>query len=458
MDRLIVVSVDSHAQAPPEAWPEYLEARYHGLIPSLHEENEIYTTVMGTLGGRVIDSPASQAVYDVDGAYRSGGWQGVWDAERRLAEMDREGVAGEFVYHGDLRATSIFHNVFNRPREPEVCDAGVRAYNRWVTDAFGPHDDRIFRVAAATSGVDLHRTLGEISWAAGNGFRGTFLPGFTSYPDTPSFLDERWEPVWATCEDLDMPLFVHAGHGSRQGAFFDAVDDIKRRLDAPGADPSDVIAWATREVFTGEFFSDVGPRRPMWQLMFGGVFDRHPNLQLVMTEVRADWLPATLRLLDAVYERHRDELPAERSPTEYWHRNCLMSLSFVHRAEVEMRHEMGIETLAFGRDYPHTESTWPNTRAWLRDAFGDVPENELRLVLGENAVRFFDLDRRALARVAERVGPSLGELVDGPPVPPELVEHFQLRGGYLKPAEGGAKADRIAEMVAEDLTAVGIRG
>jgi hypothetical protein len=94
----------------------------------------------------------------------------------------------------------------------------------------------------------------------------------------------------------------------------------------------------------------------------------------------------------------------------------------------------------------------------LRDAFGDVPENELRLVLGENAVRFFDLDRRALARVAERVGPSLGELVDGPPVPPELVEHFQLRGGYLKPAEGGAKADRIAEMVAEDLTAVGIRG
>ena len=56
------------------------------------------------------------------------------------------------------------------------------------------------------------------------------------------------------------------------------------------------------------------PRRPMWQLMLGGVFDRHPDLKLVLTEVRADWIPATLRHLDAVYEQHRSDLPARRRP------------------------------------------------------------------------------------------------------------------------------------------------
>ena len=62
-----------------------------------------------------------------------------------------------------------------------------------------------------------------------------------------------------------------------------------------------MIAWATREDHTGKYLSDVSPRRPLWQLMFGGVFDRQPDLKLVMTEVRADWLPATLRELDDLY-------------------------------------------------------------------------------------------------------------------------------------------------------------
>jgi hypothetical protein len=238
---------------------------------------------------------------------------------------------------------------------------------------------------------------------------------------------------------------------------FPAVDAVMQRLDAPGADVDQVISWATSELFTGEFFSDATPRRAMWQLMFGGVFDRHPDLKLVMTEVRADWMPATLRFLDEVYLRHRDELPARHSPTEYWHRNCLTSLSFVHRSEVEMRHELGIETVAFGRDYPHNESTWPNTRAWVRDAFHEVPENEVRLMLGENVIRELGLDRAGLAEVAARVGPTVDDITGpGADVDPALINHFDLRGGYLKPPEGAAKLPQVSQMVRDDLVKVGI--
>jgi hypothetical protein len=190
----------------------------------------------------------------------------------------------------------------------------------------------------------------------------------------------------------------------------------------------------------------------MWHLMFGGVFDRHPDLQLVMTEVRADWLPATLQYLDEVYEQHRADLPAKRSPTEYWHSNCLTTLSFVHRAEVEMRYELGIETISFGRDYPHTESTWPNTKRWLSAAFDGVPDIELRLILAGNAIRFFGLDRARLSAIARQIGPPIEEISGGGgDVAPALIAHFDLRGGYLKPAEGDAKLPQIREMVREDL-------
>jgi hypothetical protein len=209
------------------------------------------------------------------------------------------------------------------------------------------------------------------------------------------------------------------------------------------------------EVFPLDFLTDIRARRPMWQLMLGGVFDRHPGLRLVMTEARADWTPATLRALDAVYLRDRDSFAARHSPTEYWHSHCMTSLSFVHRSEVAMRHELGIETLGFGRDYPHNESTWPNTKEWLRDAFAGVPENEVRLVLGENAIRVLGLDRARLAVIAADIGPSIAELQrDGTPVDPALIAHFDLRGGYLKPAEGDAKLPEVMNLVEDDVAKV----
>ena len=72
----------------------------------------------------------------------------------------------------------------------------------------------------------------------------------------------------------------------------------------------------------------------------------------MLTEIRmwtGRWRISTL------YDANRSELPAARRPSEYWRTNCLAGASFVHKAEVEMRHELGVETILFGRDYPHPE-------------------------------------------------------------------------------------------------------
>jgi predicted TIM-barrel fold metal-dependent hydrolase len=335
-----------------------------------------------------------------------------------------------------------------------VCEAGVRAYHRWLYDTFGEHQDRLFLVGAGGPGIDVAATVAEIEWLADHGFRGTYPPGFLSYAGQRPLSDRWWDPVWRVCEERGLALFVHAGFGQEQGRFFPEIARVKGEVDAGGGTADELVHRLSTEVLTGDFFADVSPRRPMWQLMFGGVFDRYPGLKLVMTEVRADWLPATLRYLDSVYLSHRGDLPARRMPSEYWHANCLVSLSFPHRAEVGLRYEMGLETVAFGRDYPHNESTWPNTKAWIRDVFDPLPESELRLVLGENAIRTLGLDRETLGGVAERVGPSPEELMSGPVPDPELIAHFDRRGGYLRPSEGDAKVPLIAPMVEDDLAAL----
>ncbi len=444
MEKLIVVSGDSHAVTPPGVWPQYIEARYHDYLPGMREDNQRYTELLG-LFARF--SPEVLDIIDRDGAWQSGGYEGCWDAGIRLAEMDREGVTAELVYSGDPRAVSPLGPIF-RTLPQDVVAAGVRAYNRWAADAFGGAADRILCVGDPASQVDMDAILAELDWIAEHRFAGAYVPGYFHRDDLPPAHDRYWEPFWSRLTDLGLPAVIHAGYGQRQAEFLNAVDALRSNMEAEGR--SDLLAEIINNA--ERFFSkDMRPRRGMWQLMLGGVFDRHPGLKLVMTEVRADWLPETLRHLDAAFEQHRAELPAQRRPTEVWQEQCLASLSFVHKAEVDMRHEIGVDTVFFGRDYPHAEGTWPNTADWLSDAFAGVPADELRLMLGENPIRVLGLDRSRLAAVAERIGPTVADVTGRvPELDPRLVANWDARGGYLKPPEAH-DPEAIDQLLGEDV-------
>jgi len=122
-----------------------------------------------------------------------------------------------------------------------------------------------------------------------------------------------------------------------------------------------------------------------------------------------------------------------------------------------MRYDLGIETIFFGRDYPHAEGTWPNTADWLRDAFAGVPEAELRLMLGENAIRVLGLDRAPLAEIAARIGPTVDDVTGrAPALDPRLVANWDARGGYLKPPEV-VDVDELDVLLDEDVGLVGTR-
>ena len=358
--------------------------------PSFEKDNEIYPTAIFLIGTK---SRATQ-LPEVAEAHTNG-YHGLHDAKLRLADMDREGVAAELIYHGDFRLGDMFHNNTNDKFSLDAWHAGSIAWNRWAGDNFSSARDRFLAVGTIGPCIDMDATVAELQWIADHGFVGTYAPGYMTHPDLPPLFDEYWEPFWSTCEELGLALVVHAGFGWEQGAAFPHLKRIyTQAAEAAGStDRESLLAHADAVgpeglEFFHEFSSSPRPRRAMWQLMLNGIFDRHSGLKLLLTEVRADWIPATLHHLDKVYEENRTDLPALKRPSEYWHSNCLAGASFIHKAEVAMRHEIGVDTIAFGRDYPHPEGTWPNTKDWLRDAFGGVPEDEIRLMLGENAVRF----------------------------------------------------------------------
>ena len=460
-DRLIIVSSDSHAGIPTELWPEYMAKPYHDLIPRLHEDHHIYQSAIYLLGTKSGTSGFSEH----QKAHREE-FHGLHDAGLRIADMDREGVAAELIYHGDFRLGDLFHNVTGREYPLEVWEAGARGWNRWAADNFGFATDRFLLTGAIGPCTDMDATVAELEWIADRSFVGTYGPGYMRTPDLPPLSDPYWEPFWRTCEERGLAIVVHAGFGTVHGHVFPVLEgmynDVRK---AAGSEEREAlfahahaISEESSEFFTNFLNHNVDSRRPIWQMMLGGVFDRHPGLKLMPTEIRLDWLPATLRHLDAIFEKNRSDLPAERRPSEYWRSNCLAGASFIHKAEVEMRHEIGIESISFGRDFPHPEGTWPHTRDFLRLAFEGVPEDEVRLMLGENAIRFLDLDRERLAEIAKRVGPRIEEVNGaGWEVRPELVESFATRGGFLKPAEGEAKLPLVDELLREDLARFGAR-
>src|SRR5207249_1167270 len=107
----------------------------------------------------------------------------------------------------------------------------------------------------------------------------------------------------------------------------------------------------------------------------------------------------------------KGDVPLKLKPSEYWTRNCAATPSSVHRSEMEMRHQIGVHNMLFGVDYPHPESTWPNTLDWIRASFTGVPEDEARLIPGENAIRIYGLDHDKLASVAAKIGPRPQEVL-----------------------------------------------
>lgn len=460
-----IVSADSHVCLPPKMYKDYLDPQYYDAWDGYLDDVQIIRKIVELTGYPA--SPDELEVYDKRGVVSASGEVGYFDPVWRLRQVEAEGVVAEFLHPFGQIGFVPFVDVQNSMRSHELRAAGSRAHNRFLKEFCAEAPGRLLGVPLIYPWPDWNAAVADIVQAKEDGFHAIFPPMMAGTPgDLPALYDPWWDPMWAACEDLGIVLHIHAGFGNQQGGVvemargvFDskiegadgsggdglaAIDPSMLPTFDPDADPES----AGSNSFLSELFETFGERRPMWQLMWGGVFDRFPRLKVSFQEIHADWVPLTLQYLDSMHAA--DPGTMKLTPSEYWARNCAVGTSLMRYGDVAARHEVGMDKIMFGSDFPHFEGTWPNTHDWIRTTLGDIPEAESRAILGENAIDFYGLDRALLEREAKRVGPLPDELFTDQPVDPKLIRHFEFRAGINKPVS--FNTDQMDQAFEEDRT------
>lgn len=419
MSRVMIISSDCHAGALPDSYKDYMPERFHAAADSwwLGYAREMMQRMGTFFDQEAADEFARQAGQEGAGKFQQDAMtralqasddelrnyladpesiiaprRGEYDAAVRLEELENDGIAGEVIFP-QMAPFGAGLMQYRKPIDAELNLAGNRAYNHWLADLCKAHPGRHAGVAIINV-ENMDTTVAEVREAHAMGlFGGILLP--TSTGDHPYYHHyERYAPLWSVCEELNMPVHTHSGWSPDYG-------------DVPAATPmfiSEVDKWA---------------QRPFIALLWSGAFEKHPQLKLVFTETGCSWILETLRTLkfkadNPIFAHFTRDLSL--SPEEYFQRNCYIGASFLPRHEVGDRHEIGLDKLMWGSDYPHMEGTWPNTMNSLRQTFHDVAESEIRAMLGETAVEVFGFDREQIQGVAARIGPKISSIAQAPDV------------------------------------------
>jgi len=413
MSRVLIISSDCHAGALPSGYLDYMPKKYHEPATAWwlmfaremmsrtgtffdQEAVEDYADQAGEGGGRMKAmtqpdvQPSDEDIVNMlsDETNPFAPRRGEFDMAVRLEELEADGVAAEVIFP-QMAPFGAGLMQYRYRVSPEHNLVGIRAYNRWLADLCSAHPGRQAGVAVINV-EDIDVSIQEVRDAKEMGlWGGVMLP--TSTGEHPFYHHPRYEPLWAVCEELGMPVHSHSGWSPDYG-------------DVPSA-----IAMYITEV-------DMWAHRPFAALVWSGAFERHPDLKFILTETGCSWILETLRVLefkaDIPFFKHFTKDLSLR-PSEYFARQCYLGASFLPPHEGDDRYRIGLDKLMWGSDYPHLEGSWPNSIESLRETFGEYSEDETRALLGTNAAEVYGFDLELLTPIAEKIGPEIGQIRSG---------------------------------------------
>jgi predicted TIM-barrel fold metal-dependent hydrolase len=397
---LVIVSCDTHIgpRLDPDLRPY--------CPPELQDEFDAYA---GTLQQKREEAAAARERVAFGGKKMGADWgvrtanlqtQGHHDMRARLADLDGDGVAAEVMFHDSQNGepipfqtdTLLMRNA-NLDQDFGLLRAGQHIYNQWLADVCSIEPERHIGLMHLPM-WDIDTSIAELTWARSAGLKGVNFPTPKAY--LQPYNDPAWDRFFSACEDLGVTLCNHGGAGASGGAY-------------PGA-----MSIAKLEI------SMMARICPMDQLIFGGVFERHPRLKLVLTESPGTWWNFVLKEMDSIYLTDtRSYGPSEkqrvpRLPSEYARQQVFIGASFHARFEAEDAVANGyVDRVIWGSDYPHFEGTYqhgatgpngePMTWAALRYHYAGLPADLVQTFLSGNAMNAYDLDYNALSKVAARI-------------------------------------------------------
>jgi uncharacterized protein len=294
----------------------------------------------------------------------------VYSATERLAAMDQDGVDYAVLYP---TVAGLAGQIFGKFDDPELELACVQAYNDWLIEEWAQVSSR-FVPQCIVPIWPVDDAVAEVRRAVAKGHKGVIFPASPmELRDVPHINELVYDPLWAVCEDLGVPLCFHAGGSS----------GIQLR---PGDQFSPLVAVAFSDIVRS-----VSSIAVLANFLISRILYRFPKLKVVFAESSLGWGAYEIEYAD--YQSDADGLPSEGyplKPSELFQRQCYFTCWY-DRASLKVRRYLGVSNILWSTNFPLANSTWPNTRQHIETGFADVPEEEKRQMLWQNAAQLYSL-------------------------------------------------------------------
>lgn len=375
-----LIDADAHVNPPPTFWRDYLPKDLASLSPAVEpggpndshdwvvfEGSRKPLNVLSSVAGRAKEFKAEGRESDIR--------KGSWEPAARLVDMDADGVTTAVMFGGGPLGTA----------NNDLYIASFDAYNRWLAD-FCAYDRKRFAGVAYLPMQDIDQSVAMLKDAAKRGLCSVNIPAFpqskkglagggfaaqvlalTGDPDGPlQYNDPAFDKFWKAAVDHNMAITIHLG----------------ARIARPGM----------KMFLPNLVMSKVSMAEPIAIMIFGGVFDRFPELRFGSIESGVGWFAWMAKYMDDIYDNQRHWLNVElkRLPSDYMDQNIYGS--FIRDpVGIANRNLKGARNIMWSTDYPHSETTWPGSIALMEKHFAGVPDDERRPIVLDNAKRFFAL-------------------------------------------------------------------
>jgi predicted TIM-barrel fold metal-dependent hydrolase len=389
-----LVDLDAHVVEPSDVWSSRLPARYRHIGPHIELlpagvpklVGSSYVEAPGTDGPEVAwwcyeDHKASlkRTIAAVgfprdEIQLRGVGYDemrpGCYRVKERLEDMDVNGVQAQLCFPNYPRFCG---QQFLWGTDRELAQLCVEAYNDWMVEEWcGESGGRLIPLCLVPL-WDAELAAAEVRRNAARGVRAVAFSELPTYLDLPSLYSHTWDPFLAACEETETVVCMHIGSGTK----------------TPQASPDAPDAVAATILFGNSAASLV-------DLLYSGTLHRFPRLRLLYAEAQIGWIPYVLERADDVWETHRgwsnSQLHCPEPPSDYYRRGNVMSCFFKDPIGVAMLDQVGVDNVVFETDYPHSDSTWPDSKQAAADQFGHLDPGAIEKIARGNAIRILGLD------------------------------------------------------------------
>ena len=370
---LILVSVDDHVVEPPTMFDAHVPERYRESAPRVVTRDDgvdVWTYADAVIPNFGLNAVAGRPPeeYGFEPTRFAEVRPGTYDINERVRDMNANGVLGSMCFPS---FPQFCGQTFMKNPDREHALAHLKAYNDWHVDEWcGTHPGRFIPLGLIPL-WDPAEIAEEVHRLAAKGCHAITFSENPAKLGLPSFHSEQWDPLWQAAVEEGTIICLHIGSSSQL---------VVTAADAPidcmiTLQPMNIVQAAA-------------------DLVWSPVLRRFPEIRFALSEGGIGWIPYFLERCDYVFKHHHKWTHQDfggRLPSDIFRENiitCFIDDAF----GIANRHDVGIDSITWECDYPHSDSTWPLSPETVVESLQGVPEEDVNKITHQNAMRIFRFD------------------------------------------------------------------